>query len=137
MAYEVVIDGERIFIDEQDGALVLRSSCCPEHLRENLQKMFYGVEVVSDGEVIYIVPTERSGVREEYKPFFKQYLDSNLVEHNQLPLIVLALGVGIVVLCQVYPDAPICKAISGYTWDVLMPLLTFGLGAVIGYYLLG
>jgi len=135
MAYEIVIDGHKITLEERDGAIVLHSRC-PECLKEVLDRMFYGVEVVSDGEAIYIVPTEKSGVREEYKPFFKQYLDPELVEHNQLPLIVLALGVGIIALCQVFPEAPICKAISGYTWDVLMPLLTFGLGAVIGYYLL-
>jgi len=135
MAYEVVIDGQRILLEEQDGALVLYSTCCPERLRERLSQMFYGVEVVADGEVVYIIPTEKSGVRDEYKPFFRQYF-GELADHNSLPLIILAVGVGIVALCQIYPEAPICKSIAGYTWDVLMPILTFALGATVGYYLL-
>lgn len=136
MAYKVIIDDKEYVVDFVDGAIVVETDKCVEDIRKVINTMFYGVEVLRDGNKVYFVPKEKSGVRDEFKPLFANYFPKETVEQNPIYIPLLAVGaiVAVVGICQVWPDIPLCEAISGYTWNVVMPLIGFLLGAIVGYY---
>lgn len=107
--------------------------------------IFYGVDVVRQGDYVYLFPKQKSGVRQEYKEVVKQLLIQEgfdemtaeiLAEHNPLPLTVLATVLAVVaVLAYVYREE-IKEQLGGlgeYFWKVLLPILTFGVGAYVSY----
>ena len=100
--------------------------------------IFYGVDVVRQGDYVYLFPKQKSGVRQEYKEAVKQLLMQEgfdemtaevLSEHNQLQLITLAVVLaGMVFFAYYYKEQ-----LSEYFWKVILPLFTFGFGAWIAY----
>jgi len=138
---ELVVEYEGIKvpvkIDEEVGAVIVNSQC-PSKVKQLLDRFTYGVEVASEGDTLIAVPLQKSGLTEEGRQLVSSVYPEagDLIYHNPLPLIVLAVVLGVIVLCQIYPEAEICKGISEAYWKVLLPLLAFGLGLFIGYHML-
>lgn len=138
MKYKVIIDDKEYLVDFVDGAVVVETDKCVEEIREAIDLMFYGVEVFRDGNKVYFVPLEKSGVKDEFKPIFMNYFPEEVVEQNTIYIVLLVIGavVAVIGICQVWPDLPLCEAMSEYMWNVTMPLVSFLLGAVVGYYVM-
>ena len=100
--------------------------------------MAYGVKTVEKDGYIYLFPTTKSGVLPEYREFVKQVLMGMgyseeraqwLAEHNQIQLITIAaLLAGVAYFVYYYREQ-----LSDYFWKVLLPILTFGVGAYVSY----
>jgi len=107
--------------------------------------IFYGVDVVKQGDYIYLFPKQKSGVRHEYREAVKQLLIQEgfdemtaevLAEHNPLPLTVLATVLAVVAVLTYFYREEIKEQLSGlgeYFWKVLLPIFTFGFAAWIAY----
>ena len=107
--------------------------------------IFYGVDVVRQGDYVYLFPKQKSGVRQEYKEAVKQLLMQEgfdemtaevLAEHNPLPLTVLATVLAVVAALAYFYREEIKEQLGGlgeYFWKVILPLLTFGFGAWVSY----
>jgi len=110
-------------------------------IKNGIDRFTYGITVTSDGQYIYFYRSPRSGLTEEGKQVIKkiapQYAKD--VDKNQIPLYILLVIAGFVALCNAFPDAPLCKEITGTLkeswWNVFAPLLSFAVGAYIGYWL--
>lgn len=100
--------------------------------------IFYGVDVVKQGDYVYLIPQQKSGVLPEYREAVKQMLiqagyspeeAKQLAEHNSLQLITLAVVLaGMAFFAYYYREQ-----LSEYFWKVILPLFTFGFGAWIAY----
>jgi len=100
--------------------------------------IFYGVDVVRQGDYVYLIPQQKSGVLPEYREAVKQMLiqagyspeeAKQLAEHNSLQLITLAVVLaGMAFFAYYYREQ-----LSEYFWKVILPLFTFGFGAWIAY----
>ena len=107
--------------------------------------IFYGVDVVGQGDYVYLFPKQKSGVRQEYKEAVKQLLMQEgfdemaakaLAEHNPLPLTVLATVLAVVATLAYFYREEIKEQLGGlgeYFWKVFLPIFTFGFGAWIAY----
>jgi len=107
--------------------------------------IFYGIDVVRQGDYVYLFPKQKSGVRQEYKEAVKQLLIQEgfdemtakvLAEHNPLPLTVLATVLAVVAVLAYFYREEIKEQLGGlgeYFWKVLLPILTFGVGAYVSY----
>ena len=100
--------------------------------------IFYGVDVVRQGDYVYLIPQQKSGVLPEYREAVKQMLiqagyspeeAKQLAEHNSLQLVTLAVVLaGMAFFAYYYKEQ-----LSEYFWKVILPLFTFGFGAWIAY----
>ena len=111
--------------------------------------IFYGVEAVEQDSYVYLIPRERSGVLPEYREAVKQLLvqmgfdegtAQALAEHNQLQLVTLAAVLAAALGLTYYYRDKIEEQLGElgeYFWKVVLPILTFGLGAWVAYNALG
>ena len=100
--------------------------------------IFYGIDVVRQGDYVYLFPKQRSGVLPEYREAVKQMLiqagyspeeAKQLAEHNSLQLVTLAVVLaGMAFFAYYYKEQ-----LGEYFWKVILPLFTFGFGAWIAY----
>lgn len=100
--------------------------------------IFYGVDVVRQGDYVYLIPRQKSGVLPEYREAVKQMLIQAgyspkeaelLAEHNQLQLVTLAVVLaGMAFFAYYYKEQ-----LGEYFWKVILPLFTFGFAAWMAY----
>jgi len=108
-----------------------------EELKPHLG-VFYGVSAVEQGNYVYLIPQQKSGVKPEYRQSVAELLMQNgysedeakrLVEHNPLNLVVLAVVLASIAILVYYYR----EQVGQYLWNVFLPILTFGMAAFIGY----
>jgi len=111
------------------------SAVCARKVREAVRKFAYGVDVRRlNNTYIYATRSPRSGLTPAGKKLIRRVAPqySELAEHNQIELVILGILVGLFILCQLMPEAPICKALGELWWKVVAPSLTFVFGAYLG-----
>ena len=115
-----------------DGFVEVKESVCPYRLAKTLRKLVYGVKVEGYYGSIVVVPRRKSGLTPLGKKLVRRYFPryAHLIR-NQIPLVLLALVVGIAVVCNVNPNLPLCKALTESYWKVILPILALGLGMYV------
>jgi hypothetical protein len=102
--------------------------------------IFYGINVVRHGDYVYFIPERKSGVRPEYRQAVAEFLARQfgmckeeaiaMASQNAINLIVLATvlaGAALFLYTQ-------RERLESYFWNVLIPIVTFGIGAYLAYH---
>ena len=118
----VYYDGKCVYVD---------STLCPSKVQKHVNRLAYGVKVFSDGDKICAIAEERSGLTLRGRKLLKEYFGDDVYK-NQLPIYILAVVLGIAVLCNLYPDLPLCKGLEDLFWYVIIPVLALSIGLYAG-----
>jgi len=121
-----------VVIDEGSNTVMLKGNYRIN--RELVERLTYGVHVTSCCNAAIVLP--KSGLTEEGKQVIRAVYpqaSEEVINHNPLPLVILAIILGLAVVCNWQPEFPLCKGVSDVFWKVLMPIAAFGFGAWVGY----
>jgi len=129
------IDGKEITVEIKDEVNAVRIKCCTTRLRKILNKLTYGVRVFRYYDGVYVIPEKKSGLTKLGKKIIRKYFPEyyGLANYNQIPLIILAIIVGIALYCDMAPGSSLCKGITESWWRVVLPTVALGLGIALGY----
>ena len=136
--YTINIQGHEIKAYEYGGKLYFIADVDDEAVKNFINEYTYGVKVRRNGNKLYFIPTEHSGIKPEHRSEVKQYLINSgfsdeeaeyIAKHNQIMLVALAvvaaLGIGAVMYYR--------QQIGDLIWKVILPVAIIGGSLYIGY----
>jgi len=131
--YRVRIGKFTIPVESMGNALAVKGYC--PKVRRIVEKLTYGVKVYRVGDRTVFIPSRRSGLTELGKAIIRKVAPryARLAELNQISMIILAIVVGLAVLCSTAPNNPICRQLATGWEKVILPLLAFGIGVGLMY----